>query len=63
MNFTAQQIEDLITRIEYGDSDAMDEAEDLMNHATSDDWKDKFADELFALNKTMVLFNERARNA
>ncbi len=63
MNFTAQQVEELITRIKYGDSDAMDEAEDLLNHATSDDWKDKLAEELFALNKTMEHFNERARNS
>jgi len=63
MRFTHEDIESLITRIEYGDSDAMDEAEDLLNHATSDDWKDKFADELFSLNKAIALFNERARNA
>lgn len=48
-----EEIEGLITRIEDGELGAIDEAEDLMNHASSDDWKDKFCDSLFALTEAV----------
>lgn len=57
MHCTAQEIEDLITRIEHGDSKAIDEAKCLMNYAASDDWKDRLADSLFSLEKAVECFS------
>lgn len=53
MDITRDHIEDVISRLEYGDMDAISEAEDLIRHATSDDWKDKFVEELYVLGKTL----------
>ncbi len=49
MKITATYIEDTIAMLGRNDPAGLDEANNIMEHASSDDFKDRFADELFDL--------------
>lgn len=58
MSLTAQYIEELTARLEYGDVDAIEETETAFERATSDEFKGHLAGELFELDRAMKKLKE-----
>jgi len=50
---TAEEIEDAIALLENRQSAGMNKAEYIINHASSDDFKNRLVDELYSLGEAM----------
>lgn len=53
MEITASQIEEVLARLDDDYPAGLDEAQFILEHATSDDYKDRLANELHDLNARM----------
>ena len=56
---TTEYIEDTITMLDNNEVKGMSEAQYIVKYATSDDWKDRFVDEMSALICAIEDYEER----